>query len=140
MLQDSGERQTAPEAGEGRLQSCTLFVLRSQYVLDTTLWIDTYISLYDPTKSAAMSHVSYTDLRARLAAYMDEVCDSHAPLHVTRQNARTVVMMSEEEYDGLMETLHLLRSPANAARLLSSIDEADAGKLMEREIVDAPAK
>ena len=84
-----------------------------------------------------MSHVSYTDLRARLASYMDEVCDQRTPLHITRQNARTVVMMSEEEYDGLMETLHLLRSPANAARLLQSIEEADAGKLTEREIVEA---
>jgi antitoxin YefM len=83
-----------------------------------------------------MSHVSYTELRARLADYMDEVCDSRAPLHVTRQNARTVVMMSEQEYDGLIETLHLLRSPANAARLLASIEEADAGKLTERAIAE----
>jgi antitoxin YefM len=86
-----------------------------------------------------MSHVSYTELRARLAAYMDEVCDTRAPLYVTRQNARSVVMMSEEEYDGLMQTLHLLRSPANAARLLQSIDEANAGRLVEHEI-DAPVK
>jgi len=83
-----------------------------------------------------MSNVSYTELRARLADYMDEVCDSRAPLHVTRQNARTVVMMSEQEYDGLIETLHLLRSPANAARLLASIEEADAGKLTERAIAE----
>jgi antitoxin YefM len=84
-----------------------------------------------------MSHVSYTDLRANLARYMDEVCDSRAPLHVTRQNARGVVMISEEEYEGLMETLHLLRSPANAARLLRSIEEADAGRMAEHDPVDA---
>jgi antitoxin YefM len=36
-----------------------------------------------------------------------------------------------------METLHLLRSPANAARLLRSIEEADAGALRERDLVDA---
>lgn len=86
-----------------------------------------------------MSHVSYTELRARLARYMDEVCDSHAPLHITRQNARTVVMMSEDEYEGMMETLHLLRSPANAARLLRSIDAANAGRFTEHEI-EEPAK
>ena len=34
-----------------------------------------------------MSHVSYTELRARLAKYMDEVCDSRAPLHITRRLA-----------------------------------------------------
>ena len=84
-----------------------------------------------------MSHVSYTDLRANLAKYMDEVCDSRAALHVTRQNARSVVMLSEEEYEGMLETLHLLRSPANAARLLRSIESADAGTLMEHDIIEA---
>jgi antitoxin YefM len=83
-----------------------------------------------------MAHVTYTDLRANLAKYMDEVCDSHAPLHVTRQNARSVVLVSEEEYEGMMETLHLLRSPANAERLLRSIAEADEGKLVERELIE----
>ncbi len=81
-----------------------------------------------------MSHVSYSAFRQHLAEYMDEVCDSRATLRVTRQNARTVVLLSEEEYEGMMETLHLLRSPANAKRLLRSIKKADTGKLIEREI------
>ena len=83
-----------------------------------------------------MAHVSYTELRNNLASYMDGVCDDHAPLLVTRQNARSVVLMSEEDYEGLMETVHLLRSPANAARLLRSINEANQGKLRERELVE----
>jgi antitoxin YefM len=86
-----------------------------------------------------MAHVSYSQLRNNLASYMDEVCDNHAPLFVTRQNARSVVMMSEDDYEGLMETVHLLKSPANAARLLRSIRDADEGKLTEHEIVE-PAK
>ncbi len=81
-----------------------------------------------------MSHVSYTELRQKLAKYMDEVCDSRAALHVTRQNARSVVMLSEEEYSGMLETLHLLRSPANAKRLLRSIKKANAGKLRARTL------
>ncbi len=56
---------------------------------------------------------------------MDEVCDGRAPLVVTRQNARSVVLMSEEDYGGLMETVHLLYSPANAERLLRAIADAD---------------
>ena len=86
-----------------------------------------------------MSHVSYTELRSNLAKYMDEVCDSRTPLHVTRQNARSVVMISEDEYNGIMETLHLLQNPANAARLLRSIEDADKGELIERELVEDPA-
>jgi antitoxin YefM len=87
-----------------------------------------------------MTTISYTDFRQRLAKHMDEVCDSRAPLRVTRQNARPVIVLSEEEYDGMVETMHLLRSPANAERLLRSVKSADAGGLTEREIVEGPAR
>jgi antitoxin YefM len=86
-----------------------------------------------------MAHVSYSELRNNLASYMEEVCDNRAPLFVTRHNARSVVLMSEDDYEGLIETVHLLKSPPNAARLLRSIKDADEGKLTEREIIE-PAK
>lgn len=86
-----------------------------------------------------MAHVSYSELRNNLASYMDQVCDDRAPLVVTRQNARSVILMSEQDYEGLMETVHLLKSPANAARLLRSIKQADQGQSIERGIVE-PAK
>jgi antitoxin YefM len=86
-----------------------------------------------------MAHVTYTELRANLAGFMDEVCDSRAPLLVTRQNARSVVMVSEEDYEGLMETVHLLRSPANAARLLRSIEQANSGVLTQHELIEPKA-
>jgi antitoxin YefM len=76
-----------------------------------------------------MAHVSYSDFRNNLASYMDAVCDDRAPIVVTRRNARSVVLISEEDYEGLMETVHLLKSPANANRLLRSIKEADEGAL-----------
>lgn len=79
-----------------------------------------------------MAHVSYTQLRSNLATYMDEVCDSRAPLVVTRQNARSVVMLAEAEYESLLETLHLLRSPANAERLLGAVADLEAGRGQER--------
>ena len=75
-----------------------------------------------------MSHVSYTELRNHLAKYMDEVCDSRDALVVTRQNARSVVLISEEEYAGLLETLHLVSNPRNAAALLEATAELDAGR------------
>jgi antitoxin YefM len=90
-----------------------------------------------------MPHVSYSELRANLARFMDEVCNTRAPLHVTRQNARSVVMLSEDDYEGLMETAHLLRSPANAIRLLESIKQAESGQSAERGLIeaeDAPAR
>jgi antitoxin YefM len=82
----------------------------------------------------AMTTATYTAFRERLADYMEQVCDNHEVLHVTRQKARTIVVLSEEEYEGLVETTHLLRSPVNAARLRRSIADANAGKFIEREI------
>ena len=85
-----------------------------------------------------MPTISYPDFRQHLATHMDSVWDSRAPLRVTRQNARPVIVLSEDEYDGIMETLHLLRSPANAERLLRSIESAEAGQFVERDLVDGP--
>jgi antitoxin YefM len=81
-----------------------------------------------------MGHVSYTELRQNLKKHLDAVCESRAPLVVTRQHGESVVMMSLAEYESLEETLHLLREPANAERLLRSISEAEAGKLVEYDI------
>lgn len=84
-----------------------------------------------------MVHVSYTDLRQKLAHYMDEVISSRAPLLVTRQGGKgNVVILSQEEFDSWEETLHLFRSPANATRLLQSVRSADAGRSEERALVD----
>jgi len=81
-----------------------------------------------------MDQVSYTELRQNLKKHMDGVCDSRAPLVVTRQHGEPVVMLSLAEYESLEETLHLLRDPANAERLLHSINEVEAGKLAEHDI------
>ncbi|MGA8383051.1 MAG: type II toxin-antitoxin system prevent-host-death family antitoxin [Stellaceae bacterium] len=81
-----------------------------------------------------MAHVSCTELRQNLKKHMDSVCQSRAPLVVTRQNGEPVVMLSLAEYESLEETLHLLRDPANAERLLHSIAQAEAGRLAEHDI------
>ena len=83
-----------------------------------------------------MGHATYTDFRKSLAGYMDRVCDERAPLTVTRQSGRSVVVISEEEFDSMMETLHLLKSPVNAARLAAAIAQLDAGKGTERDLIE----
>lgn len=85
---------------------------------------------------SALDVITYTALRENLAKVMDEVCDAGSHVIVTRQNARPVVMMSYEEFRSWEETLHLLRSPANAARLMQSIAELEAGKGVERELIE----
>jgi antitoxin YefM len=78
-----------------------------------------------------MATVNFTAFRSGLARYMDRVCDNRDVLHVTRGRGRAVVVVAEDEFESMMETLHLLRSPANAAHLLASIAEADRGETEE---------
>jgi antitoxin YefM len=83
-----------------------------------------------------MTHVNFTEFRSSLAGFMDQVCDDRAPLTVTRQKGRSVVVISEEEYEGLMETLHLVENPGNAARLTAAIRQLDAGQGTERDVIE----
>ncbi|MFI3136745.1 MAG: type II toxin-antitoxin system prevent-host-death family antitoxin [Methylococcaceae bacterium] len=68
-----------------------------------------------------MDAISYTTVRANLSKTMDKVCLDHVPVIITRKNAAVVVMMSLEDYLAMEETTYLLRSPANAKHLLTSI-------------------
>ena len=81
-----------------------------------------------------MGHVSYTELRQNLKKHLNSVCESRAPLVVTRQNGESVVVLSLAEYESLEETLHLIRDPINAERLLRSIEEAETGRLVEHNV------
>lgn len=83
-----------------------------------------------------MSVMSYTEARQNLAAVMDEVCDSRAPLIITRRRARPVVMLSLEEWEGIQETMHLLSNPKNAQRLRESIAAADRGELEPHDLIE----
>lgn len=74
-----------------------------------------------------MITVSYSDLRNHLRERLDQVHESRAPMLVTRRNGPSSVIVDKAEWDGLMETVHLLNSPANAERLFRSIREAEAG-------------
>ena len=73
-----------------------------------------------------MRTLSLTDMRANLKAVMDRVVEDRAPVMITRQAAEAVVMVSASDWAEIEETLHLLRSPANADRLMESIAELDA--------------
>ncbi|MEO5372811.1 MAG: type II toxin-antitoxin system prevent-host-death family antitoxin [Alphaproteobacteria bacterium] len=83
-----------------------------------------------------MDVLPYTHVRQNLARVMEGVCDERVPIIVSRQSARPVVMMSLDEYHAIEETLHLLRSPRNAARLLESVAEAEAGGAAPHGLVD----
>jgi antitoxin YefM len=74
-----------------------------------------------------MQAITYTAARENLASTMDQVCRDRAPVIITRNREQAVVMLSLEEFEALEETAHLLRSPENAKRLITSIAELESG-------------
>ncbi len=83
-----------------------------------------------------MEPVSFTEFRQNLARHLDAVAESGQNLVVTRQGKASVVVMTLEEFEGWQETVHLLSSPANAVRLLRSVQDADEGKFVEGVTVE----
>ena len=81
-----------------------------------------------------MDTVTYTTVRANLASAMDKVCNDHEPLIITRNGEQSVVMLSHEDFKALEETAYLLRTPANAKRLLAATAQLNAGKGAERTL------
>jgi len=83
-----------------------------------------------------MDAISYTTARANLAKTMERVCNDHSPVIITRKSEAPVVMISLEDYQAMEETAYLLRSPANARRLLESIAELETGKGIAQQLVE----
>lgn len=82
-----------------------------------------------------MDVVTYSDTRANLKAVMDRVVEDHAPVVISRQSGKPVVMVSLEDWESIEETMYLLSTPANAARLLRAKGQIEAGGGIERELV-----
>jgi antitoxin YefM len=91
---------------------------------------------YKNAYHSQMDAISYSTARANLAKTMDRVCEDHTSLIITRQGQASVVMLSLEDYQALEETAYLLRSPANARRLLDSVQQLSDGQGVERSLVD----
>jgi antitoxin YefM len=81
-----------------------------------------------------MNAISYTAARENLASTMDRVCADHTPVIITRNRDQSVVMLSLEDFESLEETAYLIRSPANAKRLLEAIHALESGKGVVRDI------
>jgi antitoxin YefM len=82
-----------------------------------------------------MDAISYSTARKELVKTMERVCDEHEPMIITRKNARSVVVMSLEDYNAIQETAYLLRSPANADNLRESIQQYEQGKYRRHRII-----
>ena len=84
-----------------------------------------------------MKTTSYSNLRKNLAAAIDQVSADHEPMVITRDKGKpSAVLMSLEDFASYEETRYLLRSPANAARLLEAVAELDHGGGRVRTLIE----
>lgn len=83
-----------------------------------------------------MKTMGYTESRARYAEVLDSVVNDREEVVITRSGREPAVIVSLDDYESLKETAYLLRSPANARRLLASIDELESGHGTERDLVE----
>ena len=83
-----------------------------------------------------MTTINYSAARQNLSKIMDRVCEDSEPVVVTRQGERAIVMLSLDDYKSMEETAHLLRSPANAKRLVNAMKSLNAGKGKARKLAE----
>ncbi|MEV3959573.1 type II toxin-antitoxin system prevent-host-death family antitoxin [Nocardia sp. NPDC050193] len=83
-----------------------------------------------------MRTMSYSESRKNYAEVLNSVVDDRAEVVITRAGHEPVVMVSLDDYESLRETAYLLRSPANARRLLSAIERLEEGEGPVRDLVE----
>lgn len=83
-----------------------------------------------------MKTMSYTESRAKYAEVLDAVVNDREEVVITRAGHEPVVIVSLEDYESLRETAYLMRSPANARRLLDSMERLEAGGGEHHDLVN----
>ncbi|HMI01685.1 MAG TPA: type II toxin-antitoxin system prevent-host-death family antitoxin [Pedobacter sp.] len=83
-----------------------------------------------------MEITTYSNFRQHLKSFLDKVFLNQGPLYISRSNGEDVVVLSKSDYESLMETFHLLKSPKNASRLMEGIEEYKKGKGQERSLIE----
>lgn len=84
-----------------------------------------------------MRVINFSDARGRFKSVIDQVIEDADYTVIARRDAPDAVVMSLDSFNGLMETVHLLKSPANAAHLAQSIEQYRTGQLQKGDLVDA---
>jgi len=83
-----------------------------------------------------MRVVNFSEARNSLKSVLDQVIEDADYTIIARRDAPDAVLMSLESFNSLMETVHLLRSPANAAHLALSIEQYRQGALTQQQLAD----
>jgi antitoxin YefM len=84
-----------------------------------------------------MKVVNFSEARSGLKGVIDRVIADADYTVITRRDAPDAVLMSLDTFNSLLETVHLLKSPANAAHLARSIEQFREGQVQARDFVSA---
>ncbi len=84
-----------------------------------------------------MHIINFSDARNNLKRVIDQVVEDADYAVITRRDDADAVVMSLDTFNSLMETVHLLKTPANAAYLARSIEQLRKGKTKLKDLVDA---
>jgi antitoxin YefM len=83
-----------------------------------------------------MIAANYTEFRTGLKKFLDSVEENNETLIIKRGTGNGTVMISLDEYNSIMETVHLLSSKANADRLYESIKQIKEGKKFQKNLIE----
>lgn len=83
-----------------------------------------------------MNVTSISDFRKQTKKYFDMIFDDQDILVITHTDGRTLVAMPLEHYNSMSETEYLLSNPENAKRLIRSLNDAKAGKVFKRKLIE----
>jgi len=87
-------------------------------------------------KQKNMIAANFTEFRSELKKYLDEVENNNETLIIKRKTGKGTVLISLDEYNSIMETIHLLRSKANADRLFESIRQMRSNQTVKHEQIE----
>lgn len=83
-----------------------------------------------------MLTANFSEFRIGLKKYLDDVENNNETLIIKRGTGKGAVMLSLEEYNSMMETLHILSSKTNANRLHESIKQMKEGKVVKNSLIE----
>ena len=84
-----------------------------------------------------MTAMTLKDAKENLEQLINQVIDNNEPAILCSDSGQQVVVLPLDEFNSWKETIYLLSNPANAAHLRKSIQEAVAGRIQEKELIDA---
>jgi len=83
-----------------------------------------------------MIAANYTEFRTGLKKFLDDVENNNETLIIKRGTGKGTVLLSLEEYNSIIETMHLLSTKSNADRLYESINQMKAGKIVRKKLIE----